>query len=44
MKRKLRNISQELNYRSLNKISNRFILKYREGQMKSIFDVNKKPL
>ena len=35
MKRKLRNISQELNYKSLNNISNRFILKDREGQMKS---------
>ena len=35
IKRKPRNISQELNYNSLNNISNRFILKDREGQIKS---------
>jgi hypothetical protein len=34
-KKKIRNISQELNYNSMNNINNKFVLKERENQMKS---------
>ena len=34
-KRKIRNISQELNYNSMNNINNKFVFKERENQMKS---------